>query len=129
MNQDYLESYKTLGLTHANSWDDIKLAYRRQVQIWHPDRHQDGSEEEYRESSEKFLAITTAYENLERYYKDNGKLPPIPEKPRPQVTPEESRTRKGEDTDFSIFRFPFKTAVCITSQEAWQILVSLFKTA
>ncbi len=114
MPQDYQESYKTLNLSATAEWAEIKLAYRRQVQLWHPDRHQDSSDQEHKEASDKFLSVTSAFEHIQRYYKENGKLPPVAEKPRPQGRPaqnididslkqkSESRKKSGKKKNFSV---------------------------
>ena len=57
------DPYKALGLGHDASNEDIKKAYRNLAMKLHPDRltRNKASEEEMREATTKFAAITSAY--------------------------------------------------------------------
>ena len=57
------DPYKALGIGHDASTDDIKKAYRSLAMQLHPDRltRNQASEEEMREATTKFAAITSAY--------------------------------------------------------------------
>jgi len=95
MNRDYQTSYKILNLPHKTEWSEVKLAYRRQVQLWHPDRHQ-SSTEAHQRASERFIAASQAFEHIKRFYRENGHLPVIVEQPQ---------TRQRGPSDADIERF------------------------
>src|SRR5574338_161282 len=61
MVKDY---YGILGVESGASDEDIKKAYRRLAQEWHPDKHQLKSEQEQKEAEEKFKEISEAYATL-----------------------------------------------------------------
>ena len=54
--------YEVLEISRTAAQDEIKKAYRRQAQKWHPDKYP--SEEEKERVTEKFRKIQTAYETL-----------------------------------------------------------------
>jgi DnaJ family protein A protein 2 len=67
----YMNPYKTLGVSQSSSGADIKKAYRDLAKIHHPDKGGD---------SEQFKKITRAYEVLsdnssKKYYDMTGKMP------------------------------------------------------
>ena len=78
MKLDYKSSYKILKLTPSSNWPQAKSSYRRLVQIWHPDRHSESSPN-YASAHQNFLDITKAFEELQDFYRTNGKLPYEPE--------------------------------------------------
>jgi len=70
---DYLSCYRTLGLTdYESDWDRVRIAYRRLISSWHPDRV---APSELPLAEERTKAINTAYELLAGYYHANGCLP------------------------------------------------------
>ncbi len=77
MNQKLLDAFKTLELSPESSREEVRLAYRDLIQVWHPDKHY--SNDRLREkASEKLKEINRAYDFLREYYKgdadhaDNG---------------------------------------------------------
>jgi len=54
--------YEILGLNKGASQEEIRKAYLKMAQTWHPDKHQ--GEEEKKIAEEKFKNIGEAYENL-----------------------------------------------------------------
>ena len=56
--------YETLGVDKDADEKTIKHAYRKLVKLWHPDRHQNKSEDEIKQATEKFKEIQEAYEVL-----------------------------------------------------------------
>lgn len=61
MVKDY---YGILGVESGASDEDIKKAYRRLAQEWHPDKHQLAPEQQQKEAEEKFKEISEAYATL-----------------------------------------------------------------
>lgn len=59
--QDY---YEVLGVARDAEADVIKKAYRKLALKWHPDRHQNGEEEDAKQAEAKFKGISEAYEVL-----------------------------------------------------------------
>lgn len=57
-------AYKALGLPNNASKEEIKKAYRKLAQQYHPDKQIGASEEEIKQATEKFKEITLAYETL-----------------------------------------------------------------
>jgi len=55
---DYKNYYKTLGVAENASADELKKAFRKLAQKWHPDRHQGASKEE---AEQRFKEISEAY--------------------------------------------------------------------
>ncbi len=78
MNADYPECYKTLNLARSCDWPQAKDSYRRLVQIWHPDRHNE-FRDQYFQSHQNFMRINQAFTELQKFYRDNGRLPLQPE--------------------------------------------------
>lgn len=57
-------AYKVLGLEEGASEKEIKAAYRELSKQYHPDRQINASEEELKNTTEKFQQINEAYEML-----------------------------------------------------------------
>jgi DnaJ-domain-containing protein 1 len=53
-----------LGLSKADSQDDVKAAYRKQAKVFHPDRYAKSSKSEQKMAHERFIEIQAAYEYL-----------------------------------------------------------------
>ena len=58
------QAYTLLEVSEASSPEDIKKAYRRAASKYHPDKHQDSSDQEKKEAEAKFKDIKHAYEIL-----------------------------------------------------------------
>ena len=56
--------YKILGVSRAADLDAIKKAYKKGALKWHPDRHASKGEEAKELASNKFKAMSEAYEVL-----------------------------------------------------------------
>lgn len=56
--------YLILGVSRTASQKEIKKAYRKQALEWHPDKHNDKTEEEHETINKKFQLIAEAYEIL-----------------------------------------------------------------
>jgi hypothetical protein len=63
------ESLDILGLADGASWDEINVAYKDLIRVWHPDRFQ--SDERLRKrAEEQTRLLNTALEALRKGYKD-----------------------------------------------------------
>jgi len=60
-----MKNYKDiLNVKSGASQEEIRKAYLKKAQEWHPDKHQDKGEEALKEAEAKFKDIGEAYENL-----------------------------------------------------------------
>lgn len=64
-----LAPYEVLGVSPTASQDEVKAAFRILVQIYHPDRYADASEEVQQEIEERMRALNHAYDEAQ-----NGNL-------------------------------------------------------
>ena len=96
MTEDYLKNYRILGIQPGASWKQLRQAYKRLINAWHPDRFQQNIRQK-KLAEEKTKEITQSYKELAEYYKKFGVLPlpleeqqpPTPETDDLQVTPAE----------------------------------------
>lgn len=70
----YADCYKILDIDPACSWDELRRAYKLQIQKWHPDKFAENSAENDA-ANDKIKRITTAHQQLVAYYRRHGKLP------------------------------------------------------
>lgn len=93
------ECYRILNIESGCDWKQLRKAYKIQIQKWHPDRFEEGSEKK-QAADDKIKHINAAFQQLSEYYKKHGELPaieepqqaaqpaqPKPETKRPQPTP------------------------------------------
>ena len=71
---DLLKCYQILDVPQDSTWEELRTAYRRQVQKHHPDRHQQHPDRQVL-AKERMLELNEAFDTLEEYYKKNGHLP------------------------------------------------------
>jgi dnaJ domain protein len=64
-SQSVSDPYKVLGIDPTATDAQVKAAYRKLVNTWHPDRFQNKSESELNEATEKFKEIQAAYEVIQ----------------------------------------------------------------
>lgn len=64
-SQNLSDPYKVLGIEPTATNAQVKAAYRKLVNIWHPDRFQNKSEAEINQATEKFKEIQAAYEVIQ----------------------------------------------------------------
>ena len=69
------ECLKLLNLDSAATGKDLKLAYRKAVKRWHPDRYQQASEGIRSTVELQMQALNKAYTTLSKYYDKHGHMP------------------------------------------------------
>ena len=79
LNYSYEECYKILQVSADIQWNALRKAYKKQIQKWHPDKFNEGSDQKSA-ADEKIKQINSAYSQLSKYYRDNGQLPDIQSK-------------------------------------------------
>jgi hypothetical protein len=82
---DLFKCYQVLGVSRDCTWDELRTAYRRQVQKHHPDRFQQQPDKQLI-AKERMLELNKAFDTLEEYFKKTGHLPTDTLK-RPAVEP------------------------------------------
>lgn len=66
--------YLALGVQPGDSREKIRKAYRDLIRAWHPDRH--GQDEPSRhQAEERSKQLNQAFQDLEAYYQEHGRLP------------------------------------------------------
>ena len=78
MTEHFAKNYRILGIQPGDSWEQTRLAYKKLVNAWHPDRFQQDNRQK-KLAEEKTKEITQAYKELAEYYKAFGALPPVTE--------------------------------------------------
>ena len=89
---DLLKCYQILGVSRECTWEELRTAYRRQVQKHHPDRYQQQPDRQHI-AKERMLELNKAFDTLEEYYKKNGHLPVNVLKKGPNEARVQSRSR------------------------------------
>lgn len=74
---DFLQCYQTLDLEPGCSWTELQSAYRRLVQKWHPDRHQNHPDM-HQLAAQRILELNEAFETLSQHHTRYGYLPGEP---------------------------------------------------
>lgn len=99
MTEDYLRNYHILGIQPGASWKQLRQAYKKLVNAWHPDRFQQNVRQK-KLAEEKTKEITQSYKELAEYYKRFGVLPLPPEEQWPPANEESGRhaTLAEDDT-------------------------------
>ncbi len=87
MIEDYLKNYRILGIRPGTSWKQLRQAYKKMVNAWHPDRFQQDARQK-KLAEEKTKEITQSYKELAEYYKKFGVLPLPVEEAASSVTDE-----------------------------------------
>lgn len=70
----YRDCYRILNIEPGCTWDELRKAYKLQIQKWHPDRFTDESAEK-QAADDKIKRITSANQQLVAYYRKHGRLP------------------------------------------------------
>jgi len=74
----YHDCYKVLGIKPESNWSELRNAYKKSIQKWHPDRFKDETPEKLA-AEHKIKVINIAYNQIHQYYRDNSSLPPLDE--------------------------------------------------
>lgn len=90
MTEDYLKNYRILGIQPGASWKQLRQAYKKLVNVWHPDRFQQNVRQK-KQAEEKTKEITQSYKELADYYKKFGALPLPLEEQLPPVIEDRGR--------------------------------------
>jgi hypothetical protein len=69
------ECLQIFNLDSSANDEDLKLAYRKAVKYWHPDRYQQATAETRSTAEQQMLSVNTAYQVLSRYYQEHGHMP------------------------------------------------------
>jgi hypothetical protein len=77
----------TLGLKQPVSFDEITLAYKDLVKVWHPDRFENDPRLR-RKAEETFKLVQQAFSGLKEHYSD---------KPSQRAAPESDAQQRGSD--------------------------------
>jgi len=74
MKQEYsfTECYKILSASSTQSFNEIRKAYKRKIQKFHPDKLDDTQKEA---ASNKIKELNTAFSQIEKHYKTHNSLP------------------------------------------------------
>ena len=74
----YHDCYRVLGTKPDSNWADLRKAYKKSIQKWHPDRFKDDTPEKLA-AEDKIKAISIAYKQIHAYYRQNGNMPAVEE--------------------------------------------------
>jgi hypothetical protein len=74
MTEEYTKNYRILGILPGASWKQLRQAYKKLVNAWHPDRFQQNTRQK-KLAEEKTKEITQSYKELAEYYRKHGALP------------------------------------------------------
>lgn len=98
----YADCYKILDVEPTCSWDELRRAYKLQIQKWHPDKFAENTTEKDA-ANDKIKRITTANQQLVAYYRRHGKLPAPETEPsqRKLPRPDYSQSVKSETVNYS----------------------------
>lgn len=84
MTENYLKNYQILGIRPGANWKQLRQAYKKLINTWHPDRFQQDLRQKHL-AEEKTKEINQSYKELAEYYRKNGSLPLM--ESLPEATP------------------------------------------
>jgi len=125
---DLIKCYQILGVSRDCTWEELRTAYRRQVQKHHPDRYQQQPDRQHI-AKERMLELNKAFDTLEEYYKKNGHLPVNDLKKVSNETPVQTRSRptsyktKDKTTYVAPEITPLKTPKQAARRTSWGLLI------
>jgi curved DNA-binding protein CbpA len=102
---DLIKCFQILDVSQGCTWEELRTAYRRQVQKHHPDRfHQQLDQQKI--AKERMLELNKAFHILEEFYKKNGYLPYNVLKRRPtksdqERNPEQTRANQTDTSSYT----------------------------
>jgi hypothetical protein len=98
MTGRYAENYLILGIQPGATWEELRWAYKKQINAWHPDRFQQDKSQKHL-AEEKTKNITQAYNELAEYHKRYGALPlQVEMRPAPDANDLAPQSTHGFDT-------------------------------
>lgn len=86
--------YILLNASPGCSWDELRLAYKKQIQKWHPDRFKTDTEEKIA-AEDKIKNINIAFNYFLKYYREHQKLPSISESRPRQNRARDERAKRN----------------------------------
>jgi hypothetical protein len=105
MTEDYLKNYLILGVRPGTSWKQLRQAYKKMVNAWHPDRFQQDARQK-KLAEEKTKEITQSYKELAEYYKKHGVLPLPVEEEASSATDERTADAAPAESPAPEFEIP-----------------------
>ena len=100
MTHDFRQDYEALELDHGADWATARTAYRRQVNLWHPDRYTQQPRERVH-AQQRFIQLTRSFDSLRNFYRANRRLPfePIRAERRVAAAADDGPSPDGSDAD------------------------------
>lgn len=72
------QNYKILNVNPGCSWEELRRAYKKQIQKWHPDRFTgNATEQEAAVADDKIKNVNVAFNYFLKYYREHGDLPSV----------------------------------------------------
>lgn len=95
---NYQQSYEHLGLDGNADWDEVKSAYQRLAQDYHPDRQKNGGNPR---TKDRFVNINVAYHSLREYHRKHSHMPAanLCREIKSRATPSKTSDQSGWDTN------------------------------
>ena len=102
MKQEYsfTECYKILSASSTQSFNEIRKAYKRKIQKFHPDKLDDTQKEV---ASNKIKELNTAFSQIEKHYKTHNSLPAIESTEEPKERNESKKQQHKHESVFNNF--------------------------
>jgi len=98
-NISFKDCFKILNLETASNLQEVRRAYKQQIQLFHPDRIQSNSSQELSAAEEKIKQLNAAYKILSEYHQQYGRLP--------NIAPE-SKASSAAKTSNTVYQRPTK---------------------
>ena len=122
----YEDCYKILDSSPDQSFKEIRKAYKRSVQKYHPDRIDNSNQQD---ASLKMQQLNAAFNQIEKHYKKNNKLPEIqqnkPAQPSNKPSTAKTKQKPKRDTTAESRHQPFNKTVNIRKKSGISKYVSL----
>lgn len=95
--ENYAKNYRILGIPPGASWKQLRQAYKKLINVWHPDRFQQDIRQR-KLAEDKTKEITQSYKELAEYHKKFGVLPlTVEEEKQPVVESHTERSDTAQD--------------------------------
>ena len=94
MERGERDPYDVLGVDSNASEEEVRAAFRRKAEIYHPDRYQDRPVDVQAEAARMMAELTEARDRIkQRRATSGGRAPSNP--PAPASTPRPARSKNG----------------------------------